>query len=313
MRKHAKIDPKHVPRAAQAILACVMIVIALGDGLLSLTLNVIYGYQDGLPSAIAYGLADSAKITCLLAAGLFGWTMRYALITLICASISLFAALNIYMNGAGAALALREHAVAVFEDNRQSIEELQRQVERLDTLATEEGKRKGCRDICKGLQDRADKAREDLQAARLVRAETTPPQIPGLASFLGRLGAGDPATVASGMGVGKALAFLVAMELIVWFAPLGIVLLMQARPQQAEAVAVEVEVLAPEPVAALPKPNASGTRDYYLQRLERDFPAIAERVRSGDVSVYRASVEAGIRKRADQPKSKRWTRASDYA
>ena len=61
----------------------------------------------------------------------------------------------------------------------------------------------------------------------------------------------------------------------------------------------------PAPVAT---PAKRGSRDYYLQRLERDHAAIAKRVHAGELSVYAASVAAGLRKAA----AKRKWNADDY-
>jgi hypothetical protein len=49
-------------------------------------------------------------------------------------------------------------------------------------------------------------------------------------------------------------------------------------------------------------PAKRGGHDYYLQRLERDHPAIAKRVHAGELSVYAASVAAGLRKAAAKRK-----------
>jgi hypothetical protein len=56
-------------------------------------------------------------------------------------------------------------------------------------------------------------------------------------------------------------------------------------------------------------PAKRGGRDYYLRRLERDHAAIAKRVHAGELSVYAASVAAGLRKAA----AKRKWDANEYA
>jgi hypothetical protein len=54
-----------------------------------------------------------------------------------------------------------------------------------------------------------------------------------------------------------------------------------------------------KPIAkALPAPAKAGTRAYYLQRLEREFPRLAQEVAAGAMSVYAATVMAGLRKPA---------------
>jgi hypothetical protein len=56
------------------------------------------------------------------------------------------------------------------------------------------------------------------------------------------------------------------------------------------------------------KPGAVGTRAYYLARLESEAPALARRVRNGELSCFAASVAAGLRK---APKARKWD-ANDY-
>lgn len=62
---------------------------------------------------------------------------------------------------------------------------------------------------------------------------------------------------------------------------------------------------------AAAKPPAAGTRAYYLQRLQRDFPELAAKVADGELSVYGASIAAGLRKPAG--KKSQWTQIETYA
>jgi hypothetical protein len=87
-----------------------------------------------------------------------------------------------------------------------------------------------------------------------------------------------------------------------------------ARRREADTVAID-EAVASAKTAEGPgvpaKPiakSASGTKTYYQQRLERDHPAIAKRVRDGELSVYKASVMAGIRKSP----GKDWSKPGAY-
>ena len=78
-----------------------------------------------------------------------------------------------------------------------------------------------------------------------------------------------------------------------------------AGPEVAESVTVAM------PAVADPKPAlvSKGGKAYYMQRLQRDYPAIAKRVQDGELSVYAASIEAGIRKSAGKSK---WTQPAAY-
>jgi hypothetical protein len=54
--------------------------------------------------------------------------------------------------------------------------------------------------------------------------------------------------------------------------------------------------------------KAVANRAYYLSRLEREFPALAARTRTGELSVYRASIQAGLRK----PPARNWAQPNAY-
>jgi hypothetical protein len=61
--------------------------------------------------------------------------------------------------------------------------------------------------------------------------------------------------------------------------------------------------------ASIAKPvKAVANRAYYLGRLEREFPALAARIHTSELSVYRASIEAGLRK----PPARNWTQPDAY-
>lgn len=66
-----------------------------------------------------------------------------------------------------------------------------------------------------------------------------------------------------------------------------------------------------DPVAiATPTTAKRGSAAYYLERMQRDQPEIAKRVESGELSVYAASIAAGLRKAP--AKSAKWTKADAY-
>jgi hypothetical protein len=87
------------------------------------------------------------------------------------------------------------------------------------------------------------------------------------------------------------------------------------EPAIAAAIAIEPIAIAIEapatPMQTLAKAAAkaptAGTRAYYLQRLQREFPAIAERVNADVLSVHRACIEAGLRKEPSK-----WTKIEAY-
>lgn len=72
-----------------------------------------------------------------------------------------------------------------------------------------------------------------------------------------------------------------------------------AKPQAiaSRAVAIAKPVARPA-IAALPAPAKPGTKAYYLARLQAEFPKLAEQIEAGAMSVYAATVMAGLRKPA---------------
>jgi hypothetical protein len=85
------------------------------------------------------------------------------------------------------------------------------------------------------------------------------------------------------------------------------------REQTAEVVELQAAkpVVTAKPTAnqpAKPKSKTKTGRDYWLSRLQKDFPALAAEVESGTLSVYGACLQAGLRK----PSGKTWTQPADY-
>jgi hypothetical protein len=232
----------------------------------------------------------------------------------ICVAVSLWAAVNVYLDGAGAAILAKHAASEAYADKAKAVAELEAEAARLSSQAVEEAKKKGCGPNCRSLNEQASAARLRLQEARAAKADDKPVEISGLAAMIAMASGAGQGGIARGIGVVKAILFLVLIERLVWLSVPAMTLLSQARSCEVavEVVAIEpIEIAKPvaKPVMAIAKPAASGTRDYYLQRLERDHPAIAKRVTSGEISVYRGSVEAGIRKASATSK---WTTIADY-
>ncbi|HVQ43853.1 MAG TPA: hypothetical protein VMT30_02715 [Candidatus Saccharimonadia bacterium] len=51
-----------------------------------------------------------------------------------------------------------------------------------------------------------------------------------------------------------------------------------------------------KPLQTVAKPAKGGSKDYYLQRLQREYPILAGKVARDEMSVYAATVAAGMRK-----------------
>lgn len=199
--------------------------------------------------------------------------------------------------------------VATAEQANESAKLAREAYEAAKQTQQDECKKRGNR--CRAAEDAVSAARAKLATAAPV--QSTDPGAERLATVLGI----QPSTV----------QLYVPLLL-----PLGLELggfiflaagLAPARRREHEiAVAIEAhEIAKTEPVRAMElqeiatpaveiaKPAATGTRAYYLARLQREFPELATQVASGELSVFRASVQAGLRK---APAKRAWN-AIDYA
>lgn len=71
-------------------------------------------------------------------------------------------------------------------------------------------------------------------------------------------------------------------------------------------IATPAQVIA----AAAAKPARAGTKAYYLQRLKAEHPQLAKKIAGGEMSVYAASIAAGLRK--PPAKTSKWTKVDAY-
>jgi hypothetical protein len=82
-------------------------------------------------------------------------------------------------------------------------------------------------------------------------------------------------------------------------------------PIETDADPIEAHASAMQVIAkAAAMPAKAGTKAYYMQRLQKDHPALAARIASGEISVYAASIAAGLRKAP--AKASKWTKADAY-
>ena len=120
--------------------------------------------------------------------------------------------------------------------------------------------------------------------------------------------------IARGIGAVKAALFLLLIEVLVWLSMPAMALLKDAS---GEIAAEQNAILVTEPATpmqiiakAAAIPAKTGTKVYYLHRLEREHPAFAAKIASGEMSVYAASIAAGLRKAP--AKATKWTEAETY-
>ncbi len=286
-----------LPRWAHDAAGGVLMAVAVTAGGLSLTLNVAHALETGLAAGIAFGLADIGKIVIPIVAGAIGWSRQMRITAAICVAVSLWCAVNYYADRQGRELLAREHGQTVYADAEKHIAELEIEARRLSSLAAEEARRGGCGPNCRALMSQAASARQRLEAARTARAAM-------IAAVTGT----NTNRIAREIRAVKAVMFLALIEALVWLSMPAVALLaMPMRAHDVEARANATPLLAPATVRPSSQKSASGTRVYYLQRLQREHPALANRVHDGELSVYRAYILAGLRKPA-----KDWSKLEAY-
>jgi hypothetical protein len=288
-----------IPRWAKWSGGLALLAIALAAGCLGLTLNVMHGLETGLAAAVAFGLADGAKIVVPIVCGIVGWTKQTQFTAAICVLASLWAATNTYLDRAGRELLAKEHGQTVYTDAERGIGELTAEAASLRSMAEKEAGRKGCGQNCRDLTAKAADAARRLQDARAKRAVIQPVEASGLAAMLAMAGVGTTDRIARALGAVKAALFILLVEALVWLSVPAAALLGHTSPRRAVDVVdltpIEETTVAPAAIAARP-----GTRAYYLARLQVHHPAIAQRVEDGELSVFAASVAAGLRKAPKQ-------------
>jgi hypothetical protein len=292
-----------------------LLAIALAAGTLGLVLNVAHGLEAGLAAGIAFGLADGAKVLIPLTAGMIGWSRQMKITAAVCVAVSLWSAVNVYLDGAGSAFLAKQQGAEAYEAQAKAIAELEAEVVRLTALAAAEAKKGGCGQNCKAVNDQAAAVRQQLADARQARAEAKPVEVSGLAAMIAMMSGAGADEIARGIGAVKAGLFLLLIEALVWLSMPAMALLKDAasRDIAAEPVASPIE----EPASAMQilakaaaMPAKAGTRHYYLKRLQREHPALAAKIASGEISVYAASIAAGLRKAP--AKATKWTKVDAY-
>jgi hypothetical protein len=307
---------KPLARWAQWSAGLALLAVALTAGGLSLAVNITAGLGVGLAVAVAYGLADCGKLLLPIVCTGIGWNVHtrgaYAVVSV----VSILCAICYLADANGGQLIEREHAATVQADNAQQIAELEAELATLRKLAADEAGNGGCGPQCKALQDRADKAAQKLQDARKARAGADAVTLPGSAVLAANLAGSSENEAARSIAIAKSVAALAVMELLAHLAGAAAALIgMAMRPDdQSKSGPVANAPKSGDAVAKLKREalatNAKpGTAAYYLQRLRKDHAALAAQVDAGKLSIYRASIAAGLRK---APKAKRKWSADDY-
>jgi hypothetical protein len=275
-----------------------LLAVALAAGTLGLVLNVAHGLEAGLAAGIAFGLADGAKLLIPLTAGLIGWTRQMKVTAAVCVAVSLWSAVNVYMDGAGRAIMAKQHGQDAYATQAKAIGEREGEVARLTALAAQESAKGGCGKNCRAINEQIEAARQRLAEARASHAEAKPVEASGLASVIAMMSGVKADEIARGIGAVKAALFLMLIEALVWLSVPATALLKDAARRDTQNSGGEIldnaksqtacESEKTEPAAM---PAKAGTKAYYLQRLEREHPQLAKK-KWTKVDTYMQTVNA---------------------
>jgi hypothetical protein len=159
-----------------------------------------------------------------------------------------------------------------------------------------------------GMAERRKALQAQLADAKRA-ARTNPEKALGATDTLAALTGGDRTHIATLTSIAISIAMLIILELNATFSGDAAAVLRRAwRARSVHATPPQSEKSAPADAVPTKPAKAVANRAYYLGRLEREFPALAARTRTGELSVYRASIEAGLRK----PPARNWAQPDAY-
>jgi hypothetical protein len=296
-------------RAGQAglrLLGILFALLALSAGMISFLINVSFGLQTSLVAAAVFGLSHAAKILLpMAAAALGGWNMRRRLAWLVAVIISVAAALSSLLEDEAGRIQASKVAASVASaaraDEAHARQELagihellpaavlRRLADEAGAEAAREEALGGCGERC-----RTQKSRRSEYLARLGLAERRDALQRQLAASAGpssnseiALGAAD-ALVALVSGDKFRIATMVSLALSIAML-LGKAAGLPSPTKIGSALQASGRQIA-KPIKVVPN------RAYYLARLEHGHPQLAAQVHRGELSVHKASIEAGLRK-----------------
>lgn len=315
--------------AGQWLVGLLFGAIALYCGWISLQMNVRFGMQFSETTAQIFAVSDIAKIMLPIMAAYIGWTRRQRIAWAVAIIISITAALS----------SLLQDQAQVIKDNQaisQTVESAQKTADRArremqaisetmsvaalqalvvakNEAAEREANRGSCGPICEGIKtehaellirlgqaQRRDSLQAQLDQATAAIAQT-PEKANGPSDHLATLSGGDKLMIASVFSALVSVAQLVILEFLATFSgDAGATIRNAINAMRRNRPAKRVQrVATPAQPVATPAPKRA-TKAYYQERLEREFPHFAGKVQRGEMSVFAACIETGLRKR---PKS----------
>jgi hypothetical protein len=338
--------PKPTPGRGQYALALILGTLAFVAGGISLKMNADFGMKSGLIMAAIFIVSDCAKIILpMVAAAMPGPAIKRRLAYGVAVSISLIAATSYLLETQATRLLQSQARTTAIADARTDADRLRKElsgigeassVEALaalakakDEAAKAEAADGGCLKKC---QDRITEHGEILerlgQAKRRQQLETelatlstkiedAPAEAVGASATLAGLTGGDADQIATHEAIVKAILMLIILELLAMFSGEAGNLFVRtwrgrrklAKPIRKETKSSDTGRKAAEISSEIP------AKSYWMKRLAKEQPELARRVISGEISCYKACIEAGIRKAPEIGKAKTksdWTKPEAY-
>jgi hypothetical protein len=337
---------KSTPGRGQYLLAIVLGTLAIGAGGISLSMNAAFGMKTGLVMAAIFILSDGAKIILPMAdAALGGSSAKRRLAYWTAVLISVLAATSYLLETQATRLIQSEKASETATSARTDAERIRGELAAIsekrspDAIKAEIEAHKQhkrwtstvectdatvpeSRDYCQAYnQLRADLAtaerreRLDIQLAGTVEVvRAAPAEALGSADTLAALTGGNKAEIAQHEAIVKAILMLMILEIIAMFSGDAGNLFVRTwsgrrkltKPARKQTKSSEAGRKADEISPEISKAS------YWMKRLAKEQPELARRVISGEISCYKACIQAGIRKAPETKTKSDWTKPEAY-
>ena len=297
-------ESKHLPKWAQWLSGIALMSAVLTASGLSLAMNLTAGLSIGVMVAIAFGLSDVTKVLLPIVCQAIGWTRHLKTTYIVASVVSVVCAVCFLADQFGQDIAGKENAAAISVNLDLRIDDLRMSAKKMRADAFAEGQRGGCGDNCKALHPKADDLDKQLSETLARREGIGSEKVDGKASVLAGIIGTDESDTSRGIAIMLIIATLLISELVTHASGSAAAMIGTAMaPQKVANVSAPLTVRekSAKAVAKLKADVAKPTktvanRDYYIARLEREFPEYAKRVANGELSVYAACVAAGLRK-----------------
>ena len=290
-----------MPRWAQYAGGATLLSLALAAAGVSMYMNIASGLAVAVELAIIFAIADIGKISLqVIRASIVDHPILKAS-WIVASMVSALCAANILATFMGDRLNGASHEAQAAAQAQQQVTEIEKSIANAQAAAEDERKNKnspGCGKNCQALLTRVDALRAELATARSQAAAKPAPKSNGLSDMLADAAGADRQKAAAMFVVVMLVAALLVGELFSQLAHYGAGLIHAAATAQPVRPKPQPKPAEPQPEAVKVKP---GSAAYYRDRLARERPDLAERVRLGALSINAAAIEAGLRK----PKAKR--------